>query len=290
VLNNIEIKCKVKDCNKNSYTIGYCNRHYKQYWRHKCILNRTRFDPNEIVVYDNYAEIVIYDKNNNPKEKRIIIDLDDIEKIKNLKWSLDSKGYPTTTINNQKIRMHRLILDLNKHDSLIDHKNKNRLDNRKNNFRIATNSNNEANKKKQKNNTSGFTGIFNVDNKWGVRIQYYKEKFELGFYKNKDIAISVRLQGEKIIFKNFAPNINKFYLIIDEIKQCNTIKNLKHIAKKIDNQLTKPIVNRMDEETKELLLNDIKLNSYNNNELLEKYQISISTLNRYKRIIKEMEI
>ncbi len=48
-------------------------------------LTRTMKDKNEYVLYQDYAEIILYDKNKNEKA-RVVIDLDDIEKCKEYKW------------------------------------------------------------------------------------------------------------------------------------------------------------------------------------------------------------
>ena len=285
--NKEKIKCKVDLCDNVEYVLGYCKKHYKQYFRHGHILTRTRFDPNEIILFDKHAEVIIYYKYNKPKDKRIIVDLNNVEKIKNLKWSIDSKGYPVTTINKtQKVRMHRYILNI-EDDVTVDHKNKNRMDNREENLRIATNSNNNANKSKQRNNTSGFTGVFlNKDNKWQVNIQYYKEKFNLSTYNDKNIAISVRLQGEKIIFKEFAPNITKFNLILNELKDNNTIEDLIFNARMIDVKIHKPLINKLSKKAIELLYNDIEKDIYSRNELAQKYQCSLPTIDRYRKNYK----
>ena len=43
----------------------YCKKHYLQMYRHGKILNRTIYDPNDITLYENFAEIHLYDKNGN---------------------------------------------------------------------------------------------------------------------------------------------------------------------------------------------------------------------------------
>lgn len=63
-----------------------------------------------------------------------------------------SKGHKITF-------MHRLIMGVTDPNILVDHKNRNGLDNRRCNLRIATKSQNAYNKTKQKNNTSGFKGV-----------------------------------------------------------------------------------------------------------------------------------
>ena len=55
-----------------------CRKHYLRKYKGKNI-ERSKYDMNEYVIYDSYAEIILYDNNNN-EVGRAIIDLDDIEK------------------------------------------------------------------------------------------------------------------------------------------------------------------------------------------------------------------
>ena len=71
-------ECQVAGCNNKHYGKGYCQKHYIQIRQYGKILTRTRKDPNEIIVYDNYAEIVLYD-NYGKEINKALIDLDDIE-------------------------------------------------------------------------------------------------------------------------------------------------------------------------------------------------------------------
>ena len=54
--------CKVEGCNNKVHGKGYCNKHYRQFKRYGEI-RRTLKDPNEIVLHDDYAEIILYDMN-----------------------------------------------------------------------------------------------------------------------------------------------------------------------------------------------------------------------------------
>ena len=49
--------CKVDGCNGKHYAKGYCSKHYSQ-WRRYGKVRRTLKDPNEIVLHDDYAEII----------------------------------------------------------------------------------------------------------------------------------------------------------------------------------------------------------------------------------------
>ena len=78
--------CKADGCNRTDIKgKGYCGKHYAQIQKHGKILAKTRFDKNEIVIYDDYAEIILYDKKGNEKA-RALIDIEDVDKVKNIRW------------------------------------------------------------------------------------------------------------------------------------------------------------------------------------------------------------
>ena len=56
---------------------------------------RTKFDPNEIILRDDRAEIVLYDVHNQEKA-RAIIDLEDVDAISSTKWYQRPDGYVAT--------------------------------------------------------------------------------------------------------------------------------------------------------------------------------------------------
>lgn len=86
-------------------------------------------------------------------------------------WQLHTNGCAAKKVRyyeNKKIssvlRMHRFITDAPK-DMVVDHKNGNRLDNRKCNLRICTQAENRRNSLKSRNNATGYKGVtFNVKN------------------------------------------------------------------------------------------------------------------------------
>ena len=67
---------------------------------------------------------------------------------------------------------------------VIDHINHNGLDNRRENLRICTNAENQRNRGKQKNNTSGYKGVdWRKDHKkWRARINKDNKTIHIGYY------------------------------------------------------------------------------------------------------------
>lgn len=187
--------CKICGRKVNKLECGMCRKHYRQFKKFGyCLDNnpRTIKDPNEIIIYEDYAEIVMYDKNCN-ENGRAIIDLDDVEKIKDYKWSINH-GYVNTFPN---IRLHRLITNCSE-DKVVDHINHNKLDNRKSNLRICSQHQNMMNKIKQNNNKSGYTGVYwsNEKSRWYAQITVNKNTINLGYFNTKEDAIYSRKQAE----------------------------------------------------------------------------------------------
>ena len=84
-----------------------CYKHYNQVKKYGHVLDnnpRTRKDPNEIVIYEDHAEIVLYDNNCN-ETARALIDVEDVDLVKDYKWYLKNEGYVYS--NKGATRLHR---------------------------------------------------------------------------------------------------------------------------------------------------------------------------------------
>lgn len=144
-----------------------------------------------------------------------IFDKNDFDKIKEYCWSVDSKGYLQAKIPRQSkmITFHRLILDFPNCD--VDHVNRNRLDNRRSNLRLATKSQNRYNTSMKKSNNSGVIGIKKIVHNSGKTVfiaSLAKDKKEVlnKTFENFEDAVIARLQAEKEYFGEFAPQIHLF--------------------------------------------------------------------------------
>ena len=199
------MKCSCEWCESTDIQCkGMCNRHYLQMLKYgKCY--KTVFDPNDLIYNVDYAEVII--RNRHGEIIAIaIIDLDDIELISQYKWNL-SGGYARSVIDGHGIFMHKVIMNDLNNDFIIDHINRNRLDNRKSNLRIVTLQENSLNQSVYKNNTSGVPGVlFNKSkNKWEASIQINRKRIYLGTFVNKEDAIKARKEAEEKYFGEFAP-------------------------------------------------------------------------------------
>lgn len=140
-------------------------------------------------------------------------DLEDYDLIKDYCWSESvlSTGYhalQARDINAGKmIRMHYLFGCKG-----WDHIDRNPLNNRRNNLRHATISENSKNKRRYKNNTSGITGVtWESDrNKWKASVKVDGKELRLGNFINKDDAVKARLEAEAKYYGEFAPQKHLF--------------------------------------------------------------------------------
>jgi hypothetical protein len=169
---------------------------------------RTVRDLNEIVLYDTYAEIILYDKDGFEKD-RALIDIEDVEKCKGYKWNLIPKE---KYVKNHILgRLQNYIMNFKPpkdRSKVVNHINRNRKDCRKNNLEITTYQINGINKGKQSNNTSGFPGVSwdNYHGKWEAHIKLNGKKIFLGYYVNIEGAVQARQNGE---IKYFGGLVNR---------------------------------------------------------------------------------
>jgi hypothetical protein len=129
------------------------------------------------------------------KGKVALVDDEDFAWIRNYKWYYGSGGYPCRGVdlgnNNVVIAlMHRLIMRA-REGVKVDHINGDTCDNRRENLRIANDSQNQANRRKGRKPTSSrFKGVHkrSVGKPWGARIQVRGEKINLGCYTTEEDA------------------------------------------------------------------------------------------------------
>ncbi len=156
---------------------------------------------NRIEINGNTIKIFFF-KNNN----YTTIDTEDYEYVKDRCWYNDEEHYVTAKKLGKRIRIHRIIMNC-PDDKIIDHIDRNPLNNKKENLRICTNAENAINKGLRKDNKSGYIGIRwdAVVQKWFSQITLNKKKIRLGWFVDKQDAINVRHEAEKKYFGEFAP-------------------------------------------------------------------------------------
>ncbi len=196
-------KCFVCGIENNVYKrngINYCAKHRQQLINYGKIISITGRTPNRFVIKQDHIEIYL----RNIKRLEIaktIIDKKDFDKVKNIKWHLDTtksngRNYVHGYVNNKKVKLHRYLLD-SKINQQVDHKNRDTLDNRRINLREVSSSINSFNTNVSRRNKSGVVGVWKTkSNKWLSYIRKDKKLINLGTFKNFEDAVTTRKQAE----------------------------------------------------------------------------------------------
>ena len=115
-------------------------------------------------------------------------------------------GYLRTCINYKSYRIHRLIFMMH-HGYLpkqIDHINGIKDDNRIENLRAATQSQNLFNRTLTKSNTSGVKNVTFEQNKYRVRLRINKKLINIGTFDNLELAELVAIEARDKYHGEFA--------------------------------------------------------------------------------------
>ena len=151
--------------------------------------------------------------------KVALVDDDMYEYLNQWKWYASGshgKFYARRNLRINKkylgcILMHRLIVKNTDSKMHTDHFNGDTLDNRKENLRICTASENLRNRKKHYNNKSGYKGVGKYDNnklKFRSYITYEKKRVHIGYYNTEKEAARAYNEAAIKYHGEFA-NLNK---------------------------------------------------------------------------------
>lgn len=148
----------------------------------------------QYIEFEDYVEGIM------PDGSIFKIDTDDYEAIKSHFWHL-LDGYIRCT---KLGLMHRYVMREHlKKGYEVDHINRDRLDNRKSNLRVATRQENMKNKSIYSNNTSGYPGVkWNSKlGKWQVQITVDRNRRHLGVFARFQDALVARRTAERDFFR-----------------------------------------------------------------------------------------
>lgn len=146
------------------------------------------------------------------KGEEFWFDKEDYDLIKDFCWHYGTGGYLVATpkksdSKRNNIQFHRLVmgvLDKDWNDVIVDHvkhgtMSELKYDNRKQNLRLATRSENNRNAHTRKDNTSGVKGVmFNPKTgTWTASIYVDKESIWLGTFDDFECAVNARKEAQK---------------------------------------------------------------------------------------------
>lgn len=106
-------------------------------------------------------------------------------------WRLSDRGYVIRSCGSGHVRMHRSIMGVSDPETLVDHINRDRLDNRRENLRIVTRQGNAENRSPRKRSASGIRGVSWAGDRWRAEVCIDGHKHFLGYYADKEEAGAV---------------------------------------------------------------------------------------------------
>lgn len=182
--------------------------------------------PNAKMSFNDYDivgdTIKFYDKLHN---NACIVSSCDYDKINKYHWHKStSNGYWYTWYHlddnkRKKMELHRVILNTVycAANTVVDHIDRNKDNNTRDNLRIVDYNINSVNKTVRNDNISNVTGVCKYKNKWQAHIQYHGRQKNLGVFNNINDAIVARLNAEKEWYGDIAPQKCLFlqYGIVD---------------------------------------------------------------------------
>lgn len=128
-------------------------------------------------------------------------------------WMFDRYAYRQTCVKGKR-RSHRMHRDIAlmmfgeiPDGTAIDHINRDKLDNRRENLRLATQSQNNANLSTRKGRSYKGLSLDSKDGKWNSFIGYNYTTYNLGRYKTEDEAAQAYNIAAKYLWGEFA-NLN----------------------------------------------------------------------------------
>ena len=197
--------CKADGCPGGvRITRGLCDKHYGRLLKHGEFNERTRFDPNEIIVKGDIAFIRLYDVNQQ-LNGTAIIDSGDVGKCSKLKWRKNDNGYVVTGRGSDGYRLHNFVLDREADLMTVsDHINRNPMDCRKVNLRVCSRTENNANVGLRKDNSTGFRGIYKRKERWSASVICKRTIHRAGVFDSKEEAAMAYDIKAKELFGEFA--------------------------------------------------------------------------------------
>lgn len=138
-----------------------------------------------------------------------IVDDEDFNLLSGFKWRAKKNGntvYAETLIPDRDgkmsvAQMHRMLC---KSNAFVDHKDGNGLNNRKENLRAATPTQNQGNSRIAKNNTSGFKGVQKVSGRFRPVIYFKNKAIYMNLCETADEAAHLYNKAAIALFGEFA--------------------------------------------------------------------------------------
>jgi hypothetical protein len=159
---------------------------------------------NKKITYNSVNQAIIITH----KKQEIIVDADKWHELSVKPWRINSGGYAITDTKSSTIDMHNYLMNNSDKNSKVDHINKNKKDNRMENLRFATSSQNSHNRKKSENASSNYNGVSKNGDKYNVAIKKDGKNYSCGTYSDEKLAALAYNIKASELYDNYS-NLNE---------------------------------------------------------------------------------
>lgn len=148
--------------------------------------------------------------------KITLVDDIDFINLSKYNWYAASSGntfYAIGWVKGRRIKMHRFLMNVTDSKNLVDHEDRDGLNNQKYNLRVCTKAQNNANRVSKNGSTSKYLGVYfdKQLQQFRTRIRKDKKLFHLGTFDNEEVAAIAYNKAAMQLHGKFA-NLNKVYL------------------------------------------------------------------------------
>lgn len=128
------------------------------------------------------------------KGHEVFVDEIDYERLSKFTWWITGNGYVYSARDYKHLSMHRVVTGITDPKITVDHKDRNKLNNRRENLRVCTQAKNTYNKGLNKNSTTGFKGVYflKARGKYVAKIGIGYKSIHLGCFRNIEDAVMAR--------------------------------------------------------------------------------------------------
>ena len=200
--------CLAPGCTHEKSHGDYCPRHHTQIKVHGNIKGnpgQSRKDKNHITISGDECHIHLNDKDGFYNHVTII-DLSDLHLIRGYKWSWDGRDYVSSKKDGKTIYLHNIIYGKLPAGFEVDHKNRNRLINKRSNLRVSTKSQNDINRPGKPGSSSQYKGVC-----WDKRKKKFKtyicksgKYYHLGYFDDEKAAALTYNEKARVLFGEYA--------------------------------------------------------------------------------------